>query len=62
MKKLKIYKESGEFIIERINEFNHATKRFFITEEGLLEGLQAYQSVISDYFIEVSENLQGFID
>lgn len=44
MKRLKIYKDEGEFVIERINEFNHATKRRFISEQGLLEGLDAYSS------------------
>lgn len=57
MKKLKIYKESGEFVIERVNEFDHATKRFFITKEGLLEGLQAYESVLADYDLVVDTDL-----
>lgn len=34
MKKLKVYKENGEFVI---------------TEEGLKEGLQAYQSILDEY-------------
>lgn len=61
MKQLKIFKESGEYVIERVNEFNHSTKRFFITEEGLLEGLQAYQPVISEYDVQVSEELWGTV-
>jgi hypothetical protein len=55
-KTLKVYKKNGEFVIERINEFNHATKRFFISEEGLKEGLDAYRPVIDEYQIEVSED------
>lgn len=61
MKKLWIYKENGEFCIERMNQFNHATKRFFISEEGLKEGLQAYQSVIEEYELDVSEELWAFV-
>jgi hypothetical protein len=57
MKILKIYKENGEFVIERVNEFDHATKRFFITEEGLKEGLDAYYSVIDEYEIEASRDV-----
>jgi len=57
MKRLLIYKESGEFVIERVNEFNHAFKRHFISEQGLLEGLHSYRQVISEYELEVSEEL-----
>lgn len=59
MKKLKIYQENGEFVIERVNEFNHATKRLFVTEIGLFEGLQAYKDVMADYELEVSDDLWG---
>lgn len=46
MKKLKIYKnDEGEFVLERINEFSHGTKRFFISEEGLLEALSDYPNL-----------------
>lgn len=61
MKRLLIYKENGEFVIERVNEFNHATKRMFISQEGLLEGLQAYKPVIADYQLEVSEDLWALV-
>src|SRR5690606_18243294 len=54
---LLVYMENGEFVIERVNEFNHATKRFFITENGLLEGLQAYRDVLDEYELEVSDSL-----
>ena len=56
-KKLKIYKENGEFVIERINEFNHATKRFFVTQDGLFDGLKAYGTGIADYQLDVSQEL-----
>jgi hypothetical protein len=61
MKKLLIYKENGEFVIERVNEFNHAFKRNFISEQGFLEGLQSYQQVISEYELEVSEELWSMV-
>ncbi|UTV31694.1 hypothetical protein [Bacillus altitudinis] len=57
MKTLKVYKENGEFVIERVNEFNHAFKRFYITEDGLKEGLDAYQPFIHEYRLEVSQDL-----
>ncbi|MEW8987720.1 MAG: hypothetical protein AB2401_12105 [Bacillus sp. (in: firmicutes)] len=44
-------------MIERVNEFNHATKKLFITEQGLLEGLQAYESVIAEYDLQVAPDL-----
>ena len=60
-KKLKIYKENGEFVIERINEFNHATKRFFVTQDGLFDVLKAYRTGIADYQLDVSEELWATI-
>lgn len=57
MKKLLIYKENGEFVIERVNQFNHATKRYFSSDEGLLEGLQAYQDVMEEYELSVADDL-----
>jgi hypothetical protein len=61
MKKLRIYQENGEYVIERVNEFNHATKRFFITEEGLKEGLDAYRPVMDEYQIEASDDLRALV-
>lgn len=57
MKKLLIYRQSEDFVIERVNEFNHGTKRFYSSEEALLEGLQAYDLVISEYELEVAPEL-----
>jgi hypothetical protein len=57
MKTLKVYKKNGEFVIERVNEFNHAFKRFYVTEDGLREGLDTYQLVIHEYSLEVSQDL-----
>ena len=54
MKKIKIYKENGKFVIERVNQFNHSWKRFFITENGLKEGLLSYERVLDEYEIEAS--------
>lgn len=61
MKKLLIYKQNGEFVIERVNEFNHAFKRAFISEQGLLEGLQSYRQVISEYQLDISEELWSMV-
>lgn len=61
MKKIKVYMENGEFAIERVNEFNHSTKRYFLSEEGLKEGLDAYKPVLHDYDIEVSEELWALV-
>lgn len=61
MKKLVLFMENGEFVIERVNEFNHATKRYFITEEGFLEGLQAYHPVMDEYTLEVSDELWALV-
>lgn len=53
MKKLIIYKENNEFVLERVNQFNHSTKRFFISKEGLFEALGAYGANLEDYELEV---------
>jgi len=57
MKKLHIYKENDEFVIEKVNEFNHATKRSFISEEGLFEHLEVYKDVLDQYKLEVTDDL-----
>jgi hypothetical protein len=61
MKKLFIYRENGEFVIERVNQFNHATKRVFVSEEGLQEGIQAYSHVLDEYILQVAEDLWGMV-
>ncbi|MCM3405939.1 hypothetical protein [Cytobacillus oceanisediminis] len=61
MKKLKMYKENGEFVIERVNQFGTSFKRSFITEEGFQEGLDSYNWVIHEYDIEVSDNLRDLV-
>lgn len=58
MKTKKIYKDKDEFVIQRVNQFNHSTKRIFINEQGLIEGLEAYsQFDLSQYDIQVSPEL-----
>lgn len=57
MKVLKIYKEDNDFIIERINEFNHATKRYYTTEEGLKEGIDSYIPVLEEYEIKATDSV-----
>lgn len=61
-KTLKIYKEDGDFVIERVNQFNHATKRYFMSEDGLREGLNAYWLDMDDYKLEVNEDLQTLVN
>jgi len=56
-KTLKIYKENNEFVVERINQFNHATKRRYLTENGLKEALKAYKPVLSEYDIDASDEI-----
>jgi len=61
VKTLKIYKENGEFVIEKINQFNHSTKRYFVTEEGLKEGLESYIPVMSEYEIEAVDDVWAIV-
>ena len=60
MKKLKIYMEQGEFVLERINQFDHATKRKFISEKGLIEALESYPD-LSEYEIETDASLWAIV-
>ncbi|WP_176467247.1 hypothetical protein [Terribacillus saccharophilus] len=46
MRILRINEQEGEFVIEHVNSFYHGTKRFFIIENGLNEGLNAYAPVL----------------
>lgn len=57
MKKLMIFRENDDFVVERVNEFNHGTKRFFASEEALLEGLQDCESIIADYELHIIPEL-----
>ena len=60
-KTLKVYKENDAFVIERVNEFDHSFKRYFITEEGLKEGVDSYHLVMDEYDLQVSEDLWAMI-
>jgi len=61
LKKLKIYKnDEGEFVLERINEFHNATKRYCENQEELIDALRIYPS-LEDYQIEVDQNLWSII-
>ncbi|RDU34712.1 hypothetical protein DRW41_22060 [Neobacillus piezotolerans] len=61
VKKLKVYKKDGEFVIERINEFNHSWKKSFVTEEGLKAGLDSYRPVMDEYEIEAADGLFALV-
>jgi hypothetical protein len=56
-KGINIYKENGEYVAERINEFNHSSKRYFVTLEGLFEYLETVQGLNGQVELEVSEEL-----
>ncbi|PAQ15044.1 hypothetical protein CD798_08350 [Bacillaceae bacterium SAOS 7] len=61
MKKLLIYKDDQDFVIERVNQFNHSFQRKFISEQGLIEGLQSYELVMDEYELEVAEDLWALV-
>lgn len=44
-------------MIEQINAFNHSLKRQYLTEEGLLEAVGAYQPVIDEYELSVEQGI-----
>ena len=52
--------EQGEFVLERINQFDHATKRHFISEQGLIEALESYPD-LSEYEIETDASLWAIV-
>lgn len=54
---LKIYKEGDEFVIERINEFNHSHKSYWF-EEGLKEQLTHYMNhgILDTHEIVANDN------
>ncbi|HWJ77579.1 MAG TPA: hypothetical protein VNR61_05850 [Niallia sp.] len=61
MKKLKIYMENEEFVIEHVNSFGHGIKRSFISENALKESLDSYAAVIDQYELEVSDELWAMV-
>ena len=61
MKKLKIYMENGEFVIEHVNSFGNGTKCSFLSENGLKESLDSYAAVIDQYELEVSDGLWAMV-
>nr|WP_173026436.1 hypothetical protein [Aeromonas sp. Ne-1] len=65
MKQLLIYKENGEFVIERVNdhfalsyERQDSFKRRYTTENGFVEGLRSYQPIIKEYDVIVEKELK----
>lgn len=54
---LKVYLEDNEFVIERINPFNHSFKHKYITEDGLREGLESYIPIIEQMNIQVQQEV-----
>ena len=58
--KIKIEKEGEQYILTRINAYNHATKRFCETKEELIELLETYPN-LHDYEFEVDQPLWNVI-
>lgn len=53
MKKLKIYKQDDDFVIERINQFNHSFKEFMDNDIQVLDRLRDYAENGEDYIVMV---------
>ena len=61
IKRLLVYKENGDFVVEHVNAFNHATKRHYISEDGLREGLAPYKPIMHEYDLQASEELKELV-
>lgn len=61
-KKMEVYKENEDYIIERTNEFNHAFKKRY-SKAGFIEALQHYKThgKLEDYDIEASEEVWALV-
>lgn len=57
MSQLVVYLEDGEFIVEYINKFNHSTKRNFSSEDGLYEGIKAYQPIADQLDLKIQHGV-----
>ena len=59
-KRLEIYQDSekAHYVIERVNEFSHSTKRFYENMEELYDGIDTYKDMkdVDDYEIVVTDN------
>ncbi len=63
MKKLIIFKDNQDYVVQRTNEFGTKFEKRFVTEQGLEECLKDYKTnnVIDDYEIETSDDLWKFV-
>ncbi|MFB4473735.1 hypothetical protein ACDI16_12495 [Oceanobacillus caeni] len=61
-KTLKIYKENDDYVMERINEFNHAFKKHY-SKAGLIEALQEYKVLgeLEKYDIQASNDVWALV-
>lgn len=61
-KRLEIYKENEDYVIERINEFNHASKKRY-SKAGLIEALENYKvhGNLEEYDIQISDELWSLV-
>lgn len=60
MKKLLVFKEPEGFVLERVNEFNRSTKRYFNDEQELIETLKFYPD-LNHYEIKADAELASVI-
>lgn len=65
MKQLRISKDSTEsfYVVERINEFNHSTKRLIGSKQDFLEYLDMcnQMGVLDTYELKVSDDLWAMV-
>lgn len=53
MKKLKIYKQNDDYVMERVNQFNHRFKEFLDNDIQVLDRLQDYSKNGEDYIVMI---------
>lgn len=54
---LKVYVQDNDFVVERINAFNHSTKHKYISEDGLREGIEMYKPIADELDVQVQEGI-----
>lgn len=54
---LKVYVQDNDFVVERINPFNHSTKHKYISEDGLREGIEMYKSIADELDLLVQQGV-----
>lgn len=57
MSQLIVYLESDEFIVKHIDEFNESTTKKFLSEDGLHEGIKAYQLIADQLDLKIQQGV-----